>query len=104
MIAKKDLFFLFGITCFFLPFFVFNGLFDAYYQFNLDNGLIMSFVKFSILATLGEVIGLRIKTGSYHQEGFGLIPRAPWAILATSSRTTAFLTEAAAESPHVKGP
>jgi hypothetical protein len=36
----------------------------------------MSFIKFSILATLGEVIGLRIKTGNYHQKGFGLIPRA----------------------------
>ena len=61
---------------FFLPFFVFNGLFEAYYQFNLEHGLLMSFIKFSILATLGEVIGLRIKTGHYYQKGFGLIPRA----------------------------
>jgi len=76
MITRKDLFFLLGITGFFLPFFVFNGLFEAYYQFNLEHGLVMSFIKFSILATLGEVIGLRIKTGSYHQKGFGLIPRA----------------------------
>lgn len=36
----------------------------------------MSFIKFFFLATLGEVIGLRIKTGRYHQVGFGLIPRA----------------------------
>jgi len=76
MITRKDLFFLLGITGFFLPFFVFNGLFEAYYQFNIEHGLVMSFIKFSILATLGEVIGLRIKTGSYHQKGFGLIPRA----------------------------
>ena len=76
MITRKDLYFLLGLACFFLPFFIFNELFQAYYQFNLEHGLLMSFIKFAILATLGEVIGLRIKTGSYHQKGFGLIPRA----------------------------
>ncbi|MCK5136447.1 MAG: Mpv17/PMP22 family protein [Bacteroidales bacterium] len=76
MSLRKDLFFLLGIVTFFLPFFVFNEVFEAYYQFNLEHGVLMSFIKFSILATLGEVIGLRIKTGSYHQKGFGLIPRA----------------------------
>ena len=38
--------------------------------------MIMSFIKFAILATLGESIGLRIKTGVYNEKGFGLIPRA----------------------------
>jgi len=76
MRLQKDLIFLLGVLAFFLPFFVFDKVFDAYYQFNLEHGLLMSFIKFAILATLGEVIGLRIKTGSYHQPGFGLIPRA----------------------------
>ena len=76
MITRKDLFFLLAITGFFLPFLLSKELFDAYYQFNLEHGLLMSFIKFFILATLGEVIGLRIKTGSYHYHGFGLIPRA----------------------------
>ncbi len=76
MNLRKDLLFLMGITAFFLPFFLFNKLFDAYYQFNLEHGLLMSFIKFFILATLGEVIGLRIKTGRYYYRGFGLIPRA----------------------------
>lgn len=76
MNLRKDLLFLLGITAFFLPFFLFNKLFDAYYQFNLEHGLLMSFIKFFILATLGEVIGLRIKTGRYYYRGFGLIPRA----------------------------
>ena len=76
MNLRKDLFFILGIIALFLPFFIFNKLFEAYYQFNLEHGVLMSFIKFSILATLGEVIGLRIKTGSYHQQGFGLIPRA----------------------------
>ena len=57
----KDLFFFIGIACFFLPFFVFKGLFEAYYQFNLEHGLLTSFIKFFILATLGELIGLRGK-------------------------------------------
>ena len=51
-------------------------MFEAYYHFNLEHGLLMSFIKFSILATLGEVIGLRIKTGAYYKKGFGLLPRA----------------------------
>ena len=36
----------------------------------------MSFIKFFFLATLGEIIGLRIKTGRYYYKGFGLFPRA----------------------------
>jgi len=76
MSLRKDLFFMFGMLVFFLPFFMFNEVFEAYYQFNLEHGVLMSFIKFAILATLGEVIGLRIKTGHYHQKGFGLIPRA----------------------------
>ena len=38
--------------------------------------MIMAFIKFAILATLGELIGLRIKTGAYYQPGFGVWPRA----------------------------
>ena len=76
MITRKDLFFLLGVLAFFLPFFVFSKLFEAYYKFNLEHGLLMSFIKFFFLATLGEIIGLRIKTGRYYYKGFGLIPRA----------------------------
>ena len=68
--------FILGVIAFFLPFFLFNKLYEAYYQFNLEHGLLMSFMKFFLLATLGEVIGLRIKTGSYYYRGFGLLPRA----------------------------
>jgi hypothetical protein len=73
---RNDLLFVLGLCCFFLPFFLFRGLFEAYYQFNLEYGLPMSFIKFFILATLGELIGLRIKTGRYYYRGFGLFPRA----------------------------
>jgi small-conductance mechanosensitive channel len=36
----------------------------------------VSFIKFAILATFGESLGLRIKTGNYIQKGYGFIPRA----------------------------
>lgn len=38
--------------------------------------MIMAFIKFAVLATLGEVIGLRIRAGEYNRPGFGIIPRA----------------------------
>lgn len=76
MILRKDLLFLLGVAILFLPFFIFSEVFETYYQFNLQHGVVMSFIKFSILATLGEVIGLRIRTGNYYYKGFGLIPRA----------------------------
>lgn len=37
--------------------------------------MIMSFLKFALLATLGEIIALRIRTGNYNEPGFGIIPR-----------------------------
>lgn len=73
---RKDLLFI-SICAFFLaPFFVFPEVLRIYNDLNASNGMIMSFVKFAILATLGEVIGLRIKTGNYYEKGFGVIPRA----------------------------
>lgn len=45
----------------------------------------MSFIKFSILATMGESIGLRIRSGRYNAKGFGIIPRAiVWGFLGMS--------------------
>lgn len=79
---KKDLIFIALVVLFLLPFIVFEPLLEAYKSFNQQHGMIMSFVKFAILATLGEVIGLRIKTGNYHQPGFGILPRAlVWGLL-----------------------
>ena len=73
---KQDIFFIIGIIIFFLPFFLITEVYEFYKEFNKENGLIMSFIKFAFLATLGEVIGLRIKTGQYFKKGFGIIPRA----------------------------
>jgi len=49
MRQRKDLLFILGVIAFFLPFFISNKLFGAYYQFNLDHGLLMSFIKFFFL-------------------------------------------------------
>ncbi|MEH6470348.1 MAG: Mpv17/PMP22 family protein [Halopseudomonas sp.] len=44
--------------------------------------LISAFVKFALLGTLGEVLGLRLSTGGYPLEKFGLIPKAiTWGIM-----------------------
>lgn len=73
---KKDFIFLLFIVFLFLPFFIFPSFLEAYKTFNHDHGMVTSFIKFAVLATLGEVIGLRIKTGNYYEKGFGIIPRA----------------------------
>ncbi|MBU0486540.1 MAG: hypothetical protein KKA07_02970 [Bacteroidetes bacterium] len=59
----------------FLPF-PFLADFQKNFLFNEQYWLITSFLKFALLATLGESLGLRIKNGVYTQKGFGLIPRA----------------------------
>ncbi|MEA3505740.1 MAG: hypothetical protein U9R32_11195 [Bacteroidota bacterium] len=79
---KKDLFFILGVIAFFIPFVLFSDLLSFYKDFNHSNPMVTSFIKFALLATLGEVIGLRIKTGVYYQKGFGIMPRAiVWGII-----------------------
>ncbi|MBW6489751.1 MAG: Mpv17/PMP22 family protein [Lentimicrobium sp.] len=73
---RSDLIFICCVVLFFLPFFVSDYVYETYNAFNQEHGMIMSFLKFAILATLGEVIGLRIKTGKYNAPGFGILPRA----------------------------
>ncbi|MDA3779104.1 MAG: Mpv17/PMP22 family protein [Bacteroidales bacterium] len=72
---KKDIIFIIAIIVFFSPFFLSDFVLDTYVNFNKAHGLIMSFIKFAVLATLGESIGLRIKEGVYNKKGFGLLPR-----------------------------
>ena len=68
-----------------LPFFLFKPILDFYQLFNKEHAYIASFIKFAILATFGESIGLRIRTGSYWKKGFGFLPRAiVWGFLGVS--------------------
>lgn len=73
---SKDIVFILCLLALFAPFLLFKDVYDFYSQFNKEHGMIMSFIKFAILATVGEVIGLRIRTGKYNRKGFGIIPRA----------------------------
>ena len=44
--------------------------------------MIMAFLKFGILATLGEMLGCRISTGDYTTPTFGVLPRmVVWGLL-----------------------
>lgn len=59
-----------------MPFFTCHSVYGFYETFNSEHGMVMSFIKFAVLATFGEAIGLRIRTGHYNHAGFGLLPRA----------------------------
>lgn len=79
---RSDYYFLFIILALFVPFFLSDNLYESYKAFNAEHGMVMSFLKFAILSTLGEVLGLRISTGNYIRKGFGILPRAlVWGIL-----------------------
>ena len=79
---KKDFLFIFVLVIIFLPFFVSESIYNWYKSFNAAHGMVMSFVKFGILATLGEMLGLRISAGVYNRKGFGVLPRAVvWGLL-----------------------
>jgi len=73
---KSDFLFLLFFMALFIPFFVSKPLFEFYESFNREHGMVMSFIKFAILATMGEMIALRIRKGVYNEPGFGIAPRA----------------------------
>ena len=69
----KDLIFILIVIAVFLPFIISDTFYDWYLSFNAEHG---------ILATMGELLGLRISRGVYYFKGFGVLPRAiVWGIL-----------------------
>ena len=82
MIKTSDLVILLALAALFLPFILFERIYNFYDQFYFNYPFLTSFMKFAILATAGELIGLRIRTGSYFTKGFGIAPRAiVWGVL-----------------------
>lgn len=78
---KSDLLFITISALCFSPF-LFSEVFGIYMQANTSHPYWLAFIKFAILATYGEIIGLRIKTGRYSEKGFGILPRAiVWGLL-----------------------
>lgn len=73
---RKDLYPVLLLAALFAPFILFERAYTFYDTFYAKFPFITSFIKFAILATAGEVIGLRIRSGSYRAQNFGLIPRA----------------------------
>jgi hypothetical protein len=79
---KQDLFITLGVFLFLAPFFIFQDVYLFYEKTNQQLPLIMAFFKFAVLATFGEVLGLRIRTGKYSAPNFGILPRAAvWGFL-----------------------
>ena len=79
---KSDLLFGLVLVAIFLPFFVSEPLYEAYKSFNAQHGMLMSFFKFGILATLGEMLGARIGRKQYLPQAFGMLPKMiVWGIL-----------------------
>jgi hypothetical protein len=72
---RTDLFFLLAIIALFSPFALSEALYEAYQAFNAQHGMVMSFIKFGILSTLGEMLGCRIARGEYIPKAFGVLPR-----------------------------
>ena len=73
---KQDLYFIALVGVIFLPFFLSQPLYEAYNSFNAGHPFLLGFLKFAVLATMGEALGLRLREGMYNKPGFGLIPRA----------------------------
>ena len=55
---KSDILFFLFIIALFLPFFISDTIYEWCKSFNAIHGMVMSFVKFAILATLGDKIHL----------------------------------------------
>lgn len=72
---RSDLYFAGFLILLLFPFFISKDLYSWYINFNSGNGFIMAFLKFAILASSGELLGLRIRTGKYFVKGFGIFPR-----------------------------
>lgn len=73
---KTDILFALIVVILFIPFVVSEQAYAWYISFNESHGMVMSFLKFAVLATMGEMLGLRISTGNYYFKGFGVLPRA----------------------------
>ena len=79
---RSDLFALGAVILILLPFFLSPSFFELYRKLNAAYPYVAGFIKFAILATFGESLGLRLRSGNYWQKGFGIIPRAlVWGII-----------------------
>ncbi len=72
---KQDIVAILIVLALFLPFFLSKPLFEFYKSANAAYPYILAFLKFGILATMGEMLASRIRVGYYCNAQFGLIPK-----------------------------
>ena len=73
---KQDWILILCVAAVLTPFFIpATGFFDWFKASTASHPYIMAFFKFAILATLGEMLALRIRKGVYNEPGFGVLPR-----------------------------
>ncbi|MFI3269617.1 MAG: Mpv17/PMP22 family protein [Rikenellaceae bacterium] len=73
---RSDLILLAVVVAVALPFVLSDLPYQTYKELNAAHPYCLAFIKFGILATFGEMLGLRVKSGKYISEGFGAAPRA----------------------------
>ncbi len=81
---------------------------ELYNTLNAAHPYLLAFLKFAILSTLGEMIGLKIKSGKFTFPAFGIAPRAIlWGLygvwIAIAMKTFANGAPAMVESLGVEG-
>lgn len=73
---KQDWILILCVAVVLAPFFIpASGFFAWFTDATASHPYIMAFFKFAILATLGEMLALRIREGVYNKPGFGVVPR-----------------------------
>lgn len=82
---KQDFVFILCVAIFVAMFIVVKPLNEWFLSWSAAKdwrAFVLAFLKFGILATMGECIGLRITQGVYNKKGFGILPRAlVWGVL-----------------------
>ncbi len=73
---RSDLYFVACVIIAALPFFLSDTPKEIYDAVNKSHPYCLAFLKFALLSTIGEMIGLRIKSGKYTYPAFGIAPRA----------------------------
>ena len=69
---KQDCILILCVAAVLAPFFIpATGFYKTFEYLTNEHPFLMSFAKFAILSTLGEMIGLRISKGVYYVKGFG---------------------------------
>ena len=92
---KSDFITLFIVAAVICGFAFIPGAWEWFNTTTKNHGLLMSFFKFAILGTFGEMLALRIREGVYHKKGFGLLPKMlVWGVLGVviASAMTIFKT------------